>query len=186
MICLTSVPSRSLRGESHFSDQGHPMLARGRLPSARCAAYAQSLNLAGVKQLHFPREGSPGGASALGKNLGDVFEVLGTRPIALKFSCHPQPSDRLGARRYEATDGHSVCLHRHAGRRIRNDIDVVPLAHRLDCRHRQAHLRPEGGEYNLSPTRLLYSFNNTLVLPGVDIGAVDRLLIWKDVLNALE
>src|SRR4029077_14399954 len=36
------------------------------------------------------------------------------------------------------------------------------------------------------PTRLLYGFNNSLVLPGVDIRAVDGLMVWKDVLNAFE
>ncbi len=123
------------------------------------------LDLARVQQLHFPRKGRPGGASALGKNLGDVFEVLGTCPIALKFSGHPQPRDRLRARRNEATDGHIIGLYRHAAGRIRNDIDVVPVAHRLDCWHRQAHLRQRAAKTIFCQPVFFYSLQQRACLP---------------------
>src|SRR5258708_39338520 len=88
-----------------------------------------ALGFAGVEQLCFPRDRRTGGACAFGEDLGEVFEILGARPIALKFSCHRQPGDRLGARRNESADAHVVCLRRHAAGGICNDINIVAVAH---------------------------------------------------------
>jgi hypothetical protein len=64
------------------------------------------------------------------------------------------PSGRLRGhvitQRVRACVFHVVCHHRHAAGGIRNDINIVAVAHRVDGRHRQAHFRPEGGERDLS------------------------------------
>src|SRR5258706_9678134 len=126
---------------------GHPHGSARSNPRFRVGVSAP--DFVGVEQLRFPRDRRTGGARAFGENLAEVSEILGARPIALKFSGHRQPSDRLGARRYEAADAHVVCLHRHTAGGIRHDVDVVSLPHRLDGRHRQAHFRPEGSEHDL-------------------------------------
>jgi len=79
-----------------------------------------------------------------------------------------------------------MCFRRGATRRIGNDVDVIAITHRMDSGHRQAHLRPECGDYELLATRFLYRVDNSFVLPSIDEGAINRLLIWEDVLNGLE
>src|ERR1700722_5664587 len=56
----------------------------------------------------------------------------------------------------------------------------------MDSGHRQAHLRPECGDYELLPTRFLHRVDNSFVLPSIDEGAINGFLIWEDVLNGLE
>src|SRR5260370_12407910 len=85
-----------------------------------------ALDFAGVKHLRFPRERRAGGARALGEDLGDVAEILGARPIALKLSGHRQPSDRLGARADETTVGNVVCLHPHTARPLPTTHHIAP------------------------------------------------------------
>src|SRR5689334_16263995 len=50
----------------------------------------------------------------------------------------------------------------------------------------QTHLRPQGGDDEFFPAGLLHCFDHAPVLPGIDEGAVDRLLIRKHRLNLAE
>ena len=55
----------------------------------------------------------------------------------------------------------------------------------MDAWHCKTHLRPERGDHEFVPTRFFHRVDNSLVLPRIDKGAIDRWLIWKDTLNAL-
>src|SRR5580692_2196282 len=120
------------------------------------------------------------------QDLSDLSEPLCARPITLQFSGHAKPRNRLGSSSHQAADGHVMCFCRNATRRIGNDIHVIAITHRMDSGHREAHLRPECGDYELLPTRFLHRVDNSFVLPGIDKGAINGFLIWEDVLNGLE
>jgi hypothetical protein len=73
-----------------------------------------------------------------------------------------------------------MCLRRDAARRVGDRVHVVAVAHRVDGGLRKTHLRPEGSDDKLLAACVLHGLDDTAVLPGVDEGAVDRLLIRKD------
>ena len=56
----------------------------------------------------------------------------------------------------------------------------------MDTGHCKTHLRPECGDNELLPARVLHRVNDSFVLPSIDEGAVDGCLIWKDILNGLK
>src|SRR5690242_13331679 len=56
----------------------------------------------------------------------------------------------------------------------------------MDGGHGKTHLRPECGDDEFLAARLLHRLNDAAVLPGVDEGAVNRVLIRKDRLELLE
>src|SRR5689334_18430421 len=56
----------------------------------------------------------------------------------------------------------------------------------MDGGHGKTHLRPECGDDEFLAARLLHRLNDATVFPGVDEGAVNRLLIRKDRLELLE
>ena len=120
------------------------------------------------------------------QDLSDLSEPLSTRPIALQFSGHAEPCDRLGTRSDNTADGHVMCFWRDPTRSVGDDVHVVAVAHRVDGGLRKTHLRPECRDDKLPAACLLHGLDDAAVLPGVDEGAVDRLLISKDRLDLLE
>ena len=50
----------------------------------------------------------------------------------------------------------------------------------------EADLRPKRGQHELVASALLHGIDDALVLPGVDERAVDRLLLWENVLKPLD
>src|SRR5258705_3144550 len=113
-------------------------------------------------------------------------EPLCARPIALQLAGHGKPCDRLGPRGYNTADGHVMCLWRDAARCVGDGVYVVAVSHRVDGRLRKTHLRPECSNDQLPAAGVLHGLDDTAVLPGVDEGAVDGLLIRKDRLDLLE
>src|SRR4030081_383872 len=79
--------------------------------------------------------------------------------------------------------GHVMCLSRDASRGVGDDVHVIAVTHRMDTGHCKTHLRPECGDHELLPARVLHRVNDSFVLPSIDEGAVDGCLIWKDILN---
>ena len=79
-----------------------------------------------------------------------------------------------------------MCFDTHAARCVGDDIDLVPLARRLDRRHGEADLGPQCGHHDLLASGLLDPVDDALVLPGIDEGAVDRLLLRENILELLE
>src|SRR6266404_1106476 len=120
------------------------------------------------------------------KKLCDLSEVLGARPITLKFSRQGKPGNGLSSRSHEAADCHIVCFRRNAARGVGDDVHVVALTHRMDSGHCKTHLRPESGYDQFLPARLLHRLDDPAILPAVDESAVNRLLIRKDSLDLLE
>jgi hypothetical protein len=55
----------------------------------------------------------------------------------------------------------------------------------VNGRHRQAHLGPKRGQDQLPAAGCFHEVNNPLVLPRVDVGPIDGLLIRKYVLKTL-
>ena len=108
------------------------------------------------------------------------------RPVALQFARHRHPGDRNDAGHHHAADRHLVRFGAHAARGVGDRIDLVAFARGLDRRHREADLRPERRHDQLLAAGLLHRVDDARVFPGVDEGAVDRLLIGEHVLQALD
>src|SRR5476649_2898625 len=136
--------------------------------------------------VQLPRQYGAGSAGMIEQDLSDLSEPLSARPIALQLSGHGKPCDRLGARSDNTTDGHVVCFRRDAARSVGDGVHVVAVAHRVDGGLRKTHLRPQCSNDQLLAASVLHGLDDTLVLPGVDEGAVDGLLIGKDRLDLLE
>src|SRR5262245_2728651 len=77
-------------------------------------------------------------------------------------------------------------LKTYAARGVRDEIDVVAVAERMDDRERQADLSPESGHDEPLPAGLPHPLDNALVFPGIDERAIDGLLFRKDILELLE
>ena len=77
-------------------------------------------------------------------------------------------------------------LETHAARRVGHDVHLVAIAERVDHRHREADLGPQRRHHDFLPAGLLDPFDDASVFPRVDEGAVDGLLLGKDVLELLE
>src|SRR2546430_3203744 len=77
-------------------------------------------------------------------------------------------------------------LDAHAAGRVGNDVHLVAIAERVDHRHREADLGPQRRHHDFLPAGLFDPFDHASVFPRVDEGAVDRLLLGKDVLKLLE
>src|SRR5882672_3579646 len=133
-----------------------------------------------------PRQHGAGSAGMVDEDLGYLPEPLGASPVALKLAGHPKPGDRLDSRRDEPADGRVVRFRGYAARRVGHGVHIVAIAHRVDSGHGKTHLRPEGGDDELPAAGLLHRLDDPAVLPGVDEGAVNRLLIRKDRLELLE
>src|SRR5438132_1677438 len=93
---------------------------------------------------------------------------------------------RVRPRSDKTTDGHVMGFRRDAARSVGNGVHVVALAHRVDGGLRKTHLRPERSNDKLLAACVLHRLDDAPVLPGVDEGAVDGLLIGKDRLDLLE
>ena len=74
----------------------------------------------------------------------------------------------------------------HAPRRVGDSVDLVAFARGLDRRHGQTDFRPERRHDQLLAAGLLHRLDDARVFPGVDEGAVDRLLVGEHVLQALD
>ena len=74
----------------------------------------------------------------------------------------------------------------HAARRVGHGVDFVAFACRLDRRHRKADFRPQRRDDEFLAAGLFHPFHHARVLPRVDPGAVDRLLLGEDVLQSLD
>src|SRR5471030_3102973 len=79
-----------------------------------------------------------------------------------------------------------MCFRSDPARRVSDGVHVIALAHRVDGGLRKTHLRPECSNDKLLAAGVLHGLDDTAVLPGVDEGAVDGLLIRKDRLDLLE
>src|SRR5258705_3234444 len=132
------------------------------------------------------RQYGAGSAGMVKQDRTSFPEPLCARPIALQVAGHGKPCDRLGPRGYNMADGHVMCLRRDAARCVGDGVYVVAVSHRVDGRLRKTHLRPECSNDQLPAAGVLHGLDDTAVLPGVDEGAVDRLLIRKDRLDLLE
>src|SRR5260370_9613513 len=75
---------------------------------------------------------------------------------------------------------------RNAARSVGDDVHIIAFAHRVDSGHRKTYLRPECCNDKFLAARLLDCLDDTAVLPRIDEGAVDRLLIRKYRLDLLE
>ncbi len=75
---------------------------------------------------------------------------------------------------------------RDTARSVGDDENVVTFGERLDRRHCETDLAPERGQHKLLAPALLHDVDNALVLPCVDEGAVDRLLLREDILQPLD
>src|SRR6266852_823736 len=133
-----------------------------------------------------PREYGTGSAGMVEQDLSDCSEPFCARPIALQFSGHTKPGDGLGPRGDNTADRHVVCFRRDAARRVGHGVHVVAVAHRVEGGLRKTHLRPECRDDQLLAAGVLHGLDDAAVLPGVDEGAVDGLLIRKDRLDLLE
>jgi len=107
-------------------------------------------------------------------------------PIALQFSSHGQPCDRLGSRGDNTADGHVMRFRRDAARSVGNGVHVVAFTHRVNGGLRKTHLRPECSNDKLLAAGVLHGLDDAAILPGVDEAAVDRFLIGKDCLDLPE
>src|SRR5258708_29179265 len=120
-----------------------------------------------------PRQHGAGRAGMVEQDLSDCSEPFCARPIALQFSGHGEPCDRLGARGDDTADCHVMCCWRDAARSVGDGVQVVAVAHRVDGRLRKTHLRPECSNDQLLAAGVLHCLDDTAVLPGGGEGTVD-------------
>ncbi len=138
------------------------------------------------QELHFPGKADPAGATMLEHDTGKFDGGLLARPITLPFGGHGHPRDRHRASLDQAAHGHVVGLRADATRGVGDNENVVAFAERLNRRHREADFRPERGENELLAPALLHEIGDLRIFPGVDEGAVDRLLLGEDILQSLD
>src|SRR6266702_686385 len=138
------------------------------------------------KELHLPGERDPGAATMLRKDLGQSRDRRLTGPVALQLALHCHPGHRHRARLDHATHCHFVSLDRDATRGVGDNVDLIALAQCLDRRHGQANLGPEGSHNHLLSPGLFNRVDDATILPGVDEGPIDRLLLREDVLQPLD
>src|SRR5882757_6483542 len=108
------------------------------------------------------------------------------RPVALPFGGNGKPRDRGYPGLYHATHGHLMRFEADAARCVGDGVDIPAFARRLDRRHGEANLGPERREDQLLAASLFHHVDDILVLPRIDEGAVDRLLLWEDILKLLD
>src|SRR4029077_17252739 len=118
--------------------------------------------------------------------LATCSEPFCARPVTLQLSSHGEPRDRLGSRGYDTADGHVMGFRGDAARGVGPGVHVVTVPHRVGGGLHETHLRPECRDDKLLAAGVLDGLDDTAVLPGVDEGAVDGLLIGKDRLDLLE
>ena len=99
------------------------------------------------------------------QNLGDGSEPLRARPITLQLSRHAKPRDRLGPCGDNPADGHVMRFRSDAARCVSDGVHVIAVAHRVDGRLRQTHLRPERRDDQLLATGALHGIDDTAVPP---------------------
>src|SRR5260370_32108513 len=78
-----------------------------------------------------PRQHGAGRAGMVEQDLSDCSEPFCARPIALQFSGHGEPCDRLAARGDDTADCHVMCFWRDAARTVGDGDQLVAVAHRL-------------------------------------------------------
>ena len=149
--------------------------------------YSLLLRLLCARQkLHFPGKGDPATTAVLEEDAGESGGGFLSRPVTLPFSGDRQPCDRHRPGLDHASHGQVVGLRADATRGVGDNEDVIAFTERLNRWHREADLCPECGENELLATALLHGIGDLRILPGIDEGAVDRLLIGENVLKPFD
>src|SRR6266478_1838491 len=120
------------------------------------------------------------------QHLSQSWGGVRTRPIALKLCLENHPGDRNGASLDHPLNRHLVGFEADAAGSVSNDVNLVTVAQILDGGHREAYLSPQRSHNNFLPACLPNPVQDAGILPGVDERAVNRLLVWKNILKRLE